>query len=121
VLTDFGLAKLMSQTSSVGTNTMLAGSPGYQSPEQLRAEECSISSDVYAFGAVMVVCLTGCTLWPGLNCYQIMQKVTSNVQPNTQGIQNDFKKICDKCFQPTNLRPHIEIVLRDLHALVFNN
>jgi serine/threonine protein kinase len=78
----------MSQTSSVSTNIMLARSPGYQSPEPLRAKECSVSSDVYAFGAVMVLCLRGCTLWPGLNCYQLMQ-VTSNEQPSTQGIQNE--------------------------------
>jgi serine/threonine protein kinase len=29
---------------------MMAGTPGFQSPEQLRAEEVGIASDVYAFG-----------------------------------------------------------------------
>ena len=42
-LTDFGLAKVMSNTCQAGTKTILAGSPGYQPPEQLRAEK--IGSD----------------------------------------------------------------------------
>ena len=37
-LTDFGLAKAMGATTVLGTRTMMAGSPGYQAPEQLRAE-----------------------------------------------------------------------------------
>lgn len=51
-LTDFGLAKAM---SAVGTRTMLAGSPGYQAPEQLRAESLGPHCDIYAFGCVMIV------------------------------------------------------------------
>lgn len=50
MLTDFGLAKVMTLTAQVGTKTMLAGSPGFQPPEQLRAHSVGIESDVYAFG-----------------------------------------------------------------------
>lgn len=35
---------------TVGTKTMLAGTPGFQSPEQLKAESVGIPSNVYAFG-----------------------------------------------------------------------
>ena len=66
--------------------TMLAGSPGFQSPEQLRSESTGPPSDVYAFGAVTVVLCKRSPLWPGLNYYQIVNKVTSNVYPNTDGI-----------------------------------
>ena len=45
-LTDFDLAKLMSNTSQAGTRTMLAGSPGYQSPEQLKAEKIGTHCDI---------------------------------------------------------------------------
>ena len=54
-LTDFGLAKLMSNTSQAGTRTMLAGSPGYQSPEQLKVEKIGIHCDIYAVGGVILV------------------------------------------------------------------
>lgn len=100
---------------------MLAGSPGYQSPEQLRAEKGALGPavDVYSFGAVMVVTLKKCVLWPGLNCYQIMQKVTSDIKPDTLGIPEDLKKLCDSCFKSVNYRPDIQVVLQELHKLVF--
>ena len=65
---------------------MLAGSPGFQSPEQLRSESTGPPSDVYAFGALAVVLYKRCPLWPGLYYYQIMNKVTSNVYPSTDGV-----------------------------------
>ena len=37
----------------MGTATKLAGTPGFQSPEQLKGENMSISSDIYALGAVI--------------------------------------------------------------------
>ena len=58
VLTDLGLARFMSHTFAMGTTrTMLAGSPGYQSPEQLRTESIGPPSDVHAFGGVCLVTL----------------------------------------------------------------
>ena len=35
---DFGICQMMSVTNIIGTKTMLAGSPGFQSPEQVRNE-----------------------------------------------------------------------------------
>ena len=100
---------------------MQSGSPGYQSPEQLRAEECGIATDVYAFGAVMVVCLSRSALWPGLNCFQIMQKVTGNVKPETGGLQQSLRKLCNECFNPVSSRPNILSVLKDLHGILFDH
>ena len=55
-LTDFGLAKAMGANAVMGTRTMLAGSPGYQAPEQLHAESLGPHCDIYyAFGYVMIV------------------------------------------------------------------
>ena len=55
LLGDFGLFQVISETNAIGTRTMLAGSPGFQSPEQLTGESIGIPSDVYAFGAVALV------------------------------------------------------------------
>ena len=55
VLTEFGLARFMSHTSAMGTTTMLAGSPGYQSPEQLHTKSIGPPRDVYAFGGGSVL------------------------------------------------------------------
>ena len=61
----------MSATTTVGTKTMLAGSPGFQSPEQLRSEGLGHPTDVYALGAVLLVLFGETQVWPGLALYQI--------------------------------------------------
>ena len=33
---------------------MQSGTPGFQAPEQLRAEPIDVGADVYAFGALLV-------------------------------------------------------------------
>ena len=98
---------------------MLAGTPGFQSPEQLRSEACGPPSDVYAFGALMVVLFNESALWPGLNCFQIMQKVTSNVCPSTDGLPNCIKLLCNTCFSVSTSRPQIIDVLHQLQNITF--
>lgn len=118
ILTDFGLAKLMSQTSSIGTKTMMAGSPGYQSPEQLRSESSGPPSDVYAFSALMVVMLKETPLWPGLNFFQIMHKVTNYEYPNIDGLPESIHVLCSKCFSKVASRPNIMVVLNHLREVI---
>ena len=45
----------MTNTMTVATRTMLAGTPGFQSQEQLKAESVGIPSDVNVFGGVLAV------------------------------------------------------------------
>ena len=63
---------MMSATNIIGTETMLAGSPG---PEQVRNESVGPPSDVYAVGAVILVLFGEAPVWPALLPYQIMCKV----------------------------------------------
>ena len=114
VLTDFGLARFMSHTSALGTRTMLAGSPGYQSPEQLRTESIGPPSDVYAFGGVCLVTLAEKLLWPGLSMYQIFQKVTHNEKPNTDMLESQVRDLCNRCFEDVAERPGSVQVLEEL-------
>ena len=46
---------------------MLAGSPGFQPTEQLRAQSIGVESDVYAFGGVLLVVFTERRIWEGLS------------------------------------------------------
>ena len=97
VLTDFGLARFMSHTSALGTRTMLAGSPGYQSHEQLHTESIGPPSDVYALGGVCLVTLAEKPLWPGFSMYQIFQKVTHNEKPNAY-VRESSKRFVQQVF-----------------------
>ncbi|KAK9063406.1 hypothetical protein SSX86_017276 [Deinandra increscens subsp. villosa] len=57
-LGDFGLAKLYDHGSNVATTTRVVGTLGYLAPELTRTGKPTTSSDVYAFGALLleVVC-----------------------------------------------------------------
>ncbi|MEO8246589.1 MAG: Stk1 family PASTA domain-containing Ser/Thr kinase [Chloroflexota bacterium] len=57
-VTDFGIARAVSETSMTVTGTTL-GSVHYFSPEQARGDEVTGASDVYALGIVLYEMLTG--------------------------------------------------------------
>ena len=103
----------MSATTTVGTKTMLAGSPGFQSPEQLRSEGLGLPTDVYALGAVLLVLFRETPVWPGLSPYQIMFKVAvSNEKPNTHLLPPPVKVICQACFEAVASRPPVKELLK---------
>ena len=57
-LADFGIARLGDAPTLTEAGTIL-GTAAYISPEQARAEPVTAASDVYAFGVVLYVLLTG--------------------------------------------------------------
>ena len=57
-ITDFGLAK-DTQGSLLTRPGQTLGSLDYMAPEQIRAEQITAASDVYALGCVMFECLAG--------------------------------------------------------------
>ena len=57
-VTDFGIAKALSETSLTQTNTMF-GSVHYLSPEQARGANATVQSDIYAIGIILYELLTG--------------------------------------------------------------
>jgi len=58
ILTDFGIAKLMSSMSST-QNSLQMGTPLYLSPEQARGESGSARSDLYSLGVILYEMVTG--------------------------------------------------------------
>lgn len=118
-LGDFGLSQIMSGTNVIGTRTMLAGSPGFQSPEQLKNDSIGLPTDVYALGAVLLVLYGETPVWPNLAVYQIMYKVAvDKTKPTTAHLPPIVKDICNECFNDLPLRPTANIVLKMILAMI---
>jgi serine/threonine protein kinase len=64
LLTDFGVARLVSSETRLTRVGQLAGTPGYVAPEQIHGEELGPQTDVYALGCVLCEALTGAVPYP---------------------------------------------------------
>jgi len=65
-LLDFGIAKLLAPEAQEKTLTTLHPfTPQYASPEQVRGEAITTSSDVYSLGVLLYLLLTGCGPYRG--------------------------------------------------------
>ncbi|MCY4147297.1 MAG: protein kinase [Chloroflexi bacterium] len=57
-LSDFGIAKTVG-TNTIVTTGQIVGTPAYLAPEQIRGEDATAQSDIYAFGIMLYEMLSG--------------------------------------------------------------
>ncbi len=81
---DFGLARVSATRIAIAADaesepkhTLIAGTPGYLSPEQARGEVSTTAADLWSFGLLLVELLTGKTPWPvGLGSQELLQRAS---------------------------------------------
>jgi serine/threonine protein kinase/tetratricopeptide (TPR) repeat protein len=104
-LTDFGLARLIEQESTITNSFDVLGTPSYMSPEQAagRTKEVSAAADVYSLGAVFYQMLTGEPPFAGGTTYEtirlVLESEPRNPRTRNPKVDVDLATICLKCLE----------------------
>lgn len=85
---------------------MKAGTPAFQSPEQIKGEEIGTVCDVYATGCIFFELYGEVRIWQGLSDHTIMFKVAVEGKfPSLEHITHDqVKQLLSLCFKPSKER-----------------
>ena len=106
-ISDFGLAKLRSNSSALTTTDSVLGTPSYMAPEQAvgGAHSTGAEADVYSLGAILYELLTGRAPFLGGTVLDTLSLIRSqepmaprHLQPK---IPRDLETICLKCLTKT--------------------
>jgi serine/threonine protein kinase/tetratricopeptide (TPR) repeat protein len=104
-LTDFGLARLVEDESTVTGTLELLGTPSYMAPEQAAGEHTKITkaTDVYGLGAVLYELLTRHPPFARATTYETI-KLLLEAEPRQPRLLNakidrDLSTICLKCLE----------------------
>jgi len=73
-LTDFGLSRLLEETTTLAGTDRVVGSPHFMAPEQWRGEAVSARTDLYATGLVLYFALTARLPYEGESLVSLMYR-----------------------------------------------
>jgi serine/threonine protein kinase len=121
---DFGLAKDISDDTSLSRSGFAIGTPSYMPPEQAegRLDEISPRSDVWSLGAILYEMLTGRPPFTGEGVMRILKAVISEepVPPRriSRDVPRDLETICLACLRkdPERRYASAEALADDLRA-----
>jgi serine/threonine-protein kinase len=88
-VTDFGLAK-DSQASNLTRPGQALGSLDYMAPEQIRGEDVSAATDIYALGCMVHECLTGTPPFGGRPSMRVLFAHLQEPPPDISEIRRDI-------------------------------
>jgi serine/threonine-protein kinase len=90
---DFGLAKVLNTSSTIGVPGTPLGTKAYMSPEQAagRSKETNFLSDIFSLGAV---------LYEAATARRIIENDLNEFTQHKSSEYRDFGWICNKCLEP---------------------
>lgn len=125
-VTDFGLAKLMSDEAAITRSGDVLGTPSFMAPEQARGDlrTIDVGTDIYALGAILYNMLTGRPpFYADSVAATLQQVITSDVVPPrvlNRAVPKDLDALCMKCLSkdPTKRYASADELTQDLARFV---
>jgi len=106
MVSDFGLAKWLDQTSEITRTLETLGTPGYIAPEQAecRADKLTCAADIYSLGAILFYLLTGRPPFVGPNVLAVIHQAAATPAPRLRSLapslDRDLGTIVCRCLDP---------------------
>ena len=107
---DFGIAKAMTAAPSKLTNTdVVMGTPGYMSPEQLRAlRTVDARSDIWQLGVIVYEAVSGRSPFPAATITDMAIKVATE-PPDPLDVDPAFREVVLKCLEKSPDRRYEDV------------
>jgi eukaryotic-like serine/threonine-protein kinase len=105
LVSDFGLAKWLDNSSHLTRTLTIFGTPGYIAPEQVNGSSGRLgpAADVYSLGAILFDLLTGRPPFLGEHALKVIQQASEKPAPKLRtlvpGLDRDLETICAKCLE----------------------
>ncbi|HJW37904.1 MAG TPA: protein kinase [Candidatus Udaeobacter sp.] len=105
MVSDFGLAKWLDETSDLTRTLETLGTPGYIAPEQAecRAAELTSVADIYSLGAILFYLLTGRPPFVGPNVLCVIHQAAATSAPHLRSLvpslDRDLETIVGRCLE----------------------
>jgi tetratricopeptide (TPR) repeat protein len=100
-LLDFGIAKVLSEVPGQNEATVMAMTPQYASPEQVRGEPVGTATDVYSLGCILYKVLTGAVphQLQGKSPAECIRLICEEEPPTPSGLNCELGKDEDNILQ----------------------
>jgi TolB-like protein/tRNA A-37 threonylcarbamoyl transferase component Bud32 len=105
MVSDFGLAKWLDQSSDLTRTLETLGTPGYIAPEQAecRAGELTSAADIYSLGAILFYLLSGRPPFIGPNVISVIHQAAATPSPPLRSLapslDRDLETIVARCLE----------------------
>jgi TolB-like protein/Tfp pilus assembly protein PilF/tRNA A-37 threonylcarbamoyl transferase component Bud32 len=105
MVSDFGLAKWLDQSSDLTRTLETLGTPGYIAPEQAecRATDLTGATDIYSLGAILFYLLTGRPPFIGPNVLSVIHQAAATPAPRLRSLapslDRDLEIIVARCLE----------------------